>query len=134
MEQVILPLRSDEKRVWVSRVSRERDHPLEATSSEEVNAAFVPLLSAACLVIIRLYVKTDWTFQKRSQPASPRKSAQHTINKDELLTVPPRCQIGRESANISKYMKLSLVWHDEQSSAVLFVIVACLDRDTVKLR
>lgn len=109
MEQVVLPLRSDEKRVWVSRVSRERDHPLEATSSEEVNAAFVPLLSAACLVIIRLYVKTDWTFQKRSQPASPRKSAQHTINKDELLTVPPRCQIGRESANISKYMKLSLV-------------------------
>lgn len=38
--------------VWVSRVSRERDHPLEATSSEEVKAAFVSLLSAACLVII----------------------------------------------------------------------------------
>lgn len=38
--------------VWVSRVSRERDRPLEATSSEEVKAAFVSLLSAACLVII----------------------------------------------------------------------------------
>lgn len=33
------------------RVSRERDRPLEATSSEEVKAAFVTLLSAACLVI-----------------------------------------------------------------------------------
>lgn len=34
---------------------------------------------------------------------------------------------------LSKYMKLSLVWHDERGSAVLFVIdVACLDRDTGK--
>ena len=38
--------------VWVSRVSREWDHPLETTSSEEVNAAFVSLLLAVCLVII----------------------------------------------------------------------------------
>lgn len=49
--------------VWVSRVSRERDHPLEATSSEEVNAAFVWLLSAARLVIIPLlYISADRAF------------------------------------------------------------------------
>lgn len=71
--------------VWVSRVSREsreRDHPLEATSSEEVNAAFVSLLSAACLVIIPLYMSADRAFQERSNPTGPRKSAQHTVNKD----------------------------------------------------
>ncbi|KAM6915142.1 osteopetrosis-associated transmembrane protein 1 [Xenentodon cancila] len=34
--------------VWVSRVSRELDRPLETTSSEEVNVTFVSLLSAAC--------------------------------------------------------------------------------------
>lgn len=58
--------------VWGSRVcgvSRERDRPLEATSSEEVKAAFVWLLSAACLVIIppALYTTAERAFQERSQ-------------------------------------------------------------------
>jgi len=57
--------------VWVSRVSRERDRPLEATSTEEVKAAFVSLLSAACLVIIPLYMRTDQAFQEWSQPNRP---------------------------------------------------------------
>lgn len=48
------------RRLWPSEVMRsgpgepprsERDRPSEATSSEEVKAAFVPLQSAACLVI-----------------------------------------------------------------------------------
>lgn len=51
MEQVVLPLWSDSLR---ERGEQGADHPLETTSSEEVNAAFVSLQSAACLVIIPL--------------------------------------------------------------------------------
>lgn len=68
---------------WVSWASRERDCPLEATSSEEVKAAFVSLLSAACLVIIHsLNMSTDQAFQERSQLCRLWKGAQPTVNND----------------------------------------------------
>lgn len=69
--------------VWVSRVSRERDRLLEATSSEEVKAAFVSLLLAACLVIIPPPPWAQAGFSRRDPNSTgPRKSAQHTVNKD----------------------------------------------------
>lgn len=79
--------------VRVSRVRSERDCPSKATSSEEVKAAFVPLQSAACLVIIPLLqplppqpaltVSRDWAFQERFPDlAGPQESAQHTVSKD----------------------------------------------------
>lgn len=68
---------------WVSWASGEQDRPLEATSSEEVKAAFVSLLSAACLVIIHsLNMSTNRAFQERSQLCRPWKSAQPTVTKD----------------------------------------------------
>lgn len=103
--------------VWVSRVSRERDHPLEATSSEEVKAAFVSLLSAACLVIIPLYMSTDRAFQERSQPN--RATEECTTHRQQRLTSHSAAEMpdwGRHS----KYMKPSLVRRDcdEQSCRV----------------
>lgn len=69
--------------VWVSWVSGEWGRPLEATSSEEVKAAFVSLLSAACLVIIppSLWAQTGLS-RRDPNSTGPRKSAQHTVNKD----------------------------------------------------
>lgn len=60
---------------------RSRARPsLQATSSEEVKAAFVLLLLAACLLII-LSVCADLG-SKRDPTNQPMKSAQHTVNKD----------------------------------------------------
>ncbi len=92
--------------VWVSRASRERDRPLEATSSEEVKAAFVSLLSAACLVIIPLYMSTDRAFQERSQPNRPTEEC--TTHRQQRLTSHSAAEMpdwGRHG----KYMKPSLV-------------------------
>lgn len=82
--------------VRVSRVSAERDRPSEATSSEEVKAAFVPLQSAACLVIIplppppppapqpALTVSTDRAFQER--PRIGRPTGECTTHRQQRLT------------------------------------------------
>ncbi|KAK5903474.1 hypothetical protein CgunFtcFv8_007252 [Champsocephalus gunnari] len=63
---------------------QERDRPLQATSSEEVKAAFVWLLAAACLVIIPLYMSTDQAFQERSQPNRPTEEC--TTHRQQRLT------------------------------------------------
>lgn len=115
--------------VWVSRVSRERDRPLEATSSEEVKAAFVSLLSAACLVIIPLYMSTDQDFQERSQPNWPTEEC--TTHRQQRLTSRSATEMpdwGRHS----KYMKPSLVRRacDEQICRVR--LLQCSDIDTCR--
>ena len=68
-----------------SRESRERDRPLEATSSEEVKATFVLLLSAACLVIIHPFnMSTGRAFQERSQLYWPMEEC--TTHRQQRLT------------------------------------------------
>lgn len=72
MEQDISGSREWWEVVRVHGASRERDRPLEATSSEEVKAAFVWLLSAACLVIIpSICEHRPRVIQGRSIPKRP---------------------------------------------------------------
>lgn len=71
--------------VWLIGVSRERDHPLQATSSEEVKAAFMLLLllTVACLVIIAPLREHSFAGEiPAKRPTGPRTNAQHTVNKD----------------------------------------------------
>lgn len=113
--------------VWASRASRERDRPLEATSSEEVNAAFVWLLSAACLVIIPVFMSTGWTFQERSQPDRP--TEEWTTHRQQRLTSHSAAEVpdwGRRS----KYMKPSVVRRRRADLQPCSRPLRCLDSDT----
>lgn len=96
--------------VWVSR---DMDHPLQATSSEEVKAAFMLLLTAACLVIIPLYMSR--AFQEKSQQNSNQPMEECATHRQQRLTSHSATQMP-DSRRRSKYMKPALVWRgsDEQ--------------------
>lgn len=99
-------------------VSRERDHPLEATSSEEVKAAFVWLLSAACLVIIPLLLYEHRPgFPGEIQPYWPTEEC--TTHRQQRLTSHSAAEMpdwGRHG----KHMKPCVGWRaaDEQTCTV----------------